>query len=65
MKPECFCDVVIEVAIIRPGPIEGDMVHPISRALDANHPYFDVTSGACLKRTLGVPLFREMLRSQW
>ena len=61
LKPRCFYDLVIEVAIIRPGPIQGDMVHPYLRrrdgkeAIDYLHPSLE----PILKRTLGVPLFQE------
>ena len=63
MKPECFYDVVIEVAIIRPGPIQGDMVHPYlaRRAGRAPPTYFDPRLEPVLKRTLGVPLFQEQM----
>src|SRR5436189_4599592 len=63
MKPECFYDVVIEVAIIRPGPIQGDMVHPYlaRRAGKEQVTYFDDRLEAVLKRTLGVPLFQEQM----
>jgi error-prone DNA polymerase len=63
MKPECFYDVVIEVAIIRPGPIQGDMVHPYlaRRAGRENVTYFDDRLKPILERTLGVPLFQEQM----
>jgi len=63
MKPECFYDVVIEVAIIRPGPIQGDMVHPyLARRAGRESPtYFDPRLEPVLKRTLGVPLFQEQM----
>jgi error-prone DNA polymerase len=63
MKPECFYDVVIEVAIIRPGPIQGDMVHPYlaRRAGRESVTYFDPRLEPVLKRTLGVPLFQEQM----
>ena len=67
MKPKCFYDVVIEVAIIRPGPIQGDMVHPYlaRRAGREKITYFhrDLESvlKPILKRTLGVPLFQEQM----
>jgi len=63
MKPKCFYDVVIEVAIIRPGPIQGDMVHPYL-ARRAGHEaitYFDPRLEPVLGRTLGVPLFQEQM----
>src|SRR5206468_6999675 len=63
LKPECFYDVVVEVAIIRPGPIQGDMVHPYlaRRAGREEVTYFDERLEPVLKRTLGVPLFQEQL----
>src|SRR6266496_2045350 len=63
MKPKCFYDVVIEVAIIRPGPIQGDMVHPYLARRAGKEPvtYFDDRLKAVLKRTLGVPLFQEQM----
>jgi error-prone DNA polymerase len=63
MKPKCFYDVVIEVAIIRPGPIQGDMVHPYlaRRAGREKVTYFDPRLEPILERTLGVPLFQEQM----
>jgi error-prone DNA polymerase len=63
MKPECFYDVVIEVAIIRPGPIQGDMVHPYLARRAKKEPvtYFDDRLRPVLQRTLGVPLFQEQM----
>src|SRR6266849_1905607 len=63
MKPECFYDVVIEVAIIRPGPIQGEMVHPyLARRAGREPPtYFDLRLEPVLGRTLGVPLFQEQM----
>src|SRR2546427_8693787 len=63
MKPECFYDVVIEVAIIRPGPIQGDMVHPYlaRRAGREEVTYFDERLKPVLGRTLGVPVFQEQM----
>ena len=57
MKPKCFYDVVIEVAIIRPGPIQGDMVHPYLNRRAGREPvtYFDERLKPVLGRTLGVP----------
>jgi error-prone DNA polymerase len=61
MKPACFYDLVIEVAIVRPGPIQGDMVHPYIRRRngeeDVDYPSEEIRS--ILERTLGVPLFQE------
>ncbi|MEP6602346.1 MAG: error-prone DNA polymerase [Spartobacteria bacterium] len=63
MKPKCFYDVVIEVAIIRPGPIQGDMVHPYLARRAGREPvtYFDPRLKPILGRTLGVPLFQEQM----
>ncbi len=61
LKPACFYDLVIEVAIVRPGPIQGDMVHPYLRRRNGEEPV-DYPSPALkeiLGRTLGVPLFQE------
>jgi error-prone DNA polymerase len=63
LQPKCFYDVVIEVAIIRPGPIQGDMVHPYlaRRAGREKVTYFDPRLEPVLGRTLGVPLFQEQM----
>src|SRR5687768_8751876 len=61
LKPKCFYDLVIEVAIVRPGPIQGDMVHPYLRRRNGQEPveYPSKELEAILGRTLGVPLFQE------
>jgi DNA polymerase III alpha subunit len=61
LKPRCFYDLVIEVAIVRPGPIIGDMVHPFLRRRNKEEPvnYPDEKIKQVLGRTLGVPLFQE------
>lgn len=61
LKPKCFYDLVIEVAIVRPGPIQGDMVHPYLRRRNGQEPveYPSKELKAILGRTLGVPLFQE------
>jgi error-prone DNA polymerase len=61
LKPRQFYDLVIEVAIIRPGPIQGDMVHPYLRRRNGEEPvtYLHPSLEPILKRTLGVPLFQE------
>ena len=61
LKPKCFYDLVIEVAIVRPGPIQGDMVHPYLRRRDGKEPieYPSKELEQILGRTLGVPLFQE------
>jgi error-prone DNA polymerase len=63
LKPRCFYDLVIEVAIVRPGPIQGDMVHPYlaRRAKRETVTYFDDRLKPVLERTLGVPLFQEQM----
>ncbi|MEQ1853090.1 MAG: error-prone DNA polymerase, partial [Chthoniobacteraceae bacterium] len=63
MKPRCFYDVVVEVAIIRPGPIQGGLVHPFLARRQGREPvtYFDERLRPVLERTLGVPLFQEQL----
>jgi error-prone DNA polymerase len=63
LKPQCFYDVVVEVAIIRPGPIQGDMVHPYLARRAGRQPvvYYDERLRPVLERTLGVPLFQEQL----
>jgi error-prone DNA polymerase len=62
LRPQTFYDLVIEVAIVRPGPIQGDMVHPYLRRRNKEEP---VTYPPKLKevfeRTLGVPLFQEQV----
>ena len=61
LKPTCFYDLVIEVAIVRPGPIQGDMVHPYLRRRNGEEPveYPSKELEDILGRTLGVPLFQE------
>jgi len=61
LRPQCFYDLVIEVAIVRPGPIQGDMVHPYLRRRNGEEPveYPSKELEAILGRTLGVPLFQE------
>ena len=61
LKPQCFYDLVIEVAIVRPGPIQGDMVHPYLRRRDGREPvdYPSEALRSVLGKTLGVPLFQE------
>src|SRR5258706_13700557 len=61
LKPKEFYDLVIEVAIVRPGPIQGDMVHPYLRRRQGlekvSYPSKDLAT--VLGKTLGVPLFQE------
>jgi error-prone DNA polymerase len=61
LKPTCFYDIVMQVAIIRPGPIQGDMVHPFLRRRNGQEPvtYPHPKLKPILERTLGVPLFQE------
>jgi error-prone DNA polymerase len=61
LKPRCFYDLVIEVAIVRPGPIQGGMVHPYLRRREGSEPveYPSEEVRETLERTLGVPLFQE------
>jgi error-prone DNA polymerase len=61
LRPRCFYDLVIEVAIVRPGPIQGQMVHPYLRRRNGEEAvsYPDATVERILKKTLGVPLFQE------
>lgn len=61
LKPQNFYDLVIEVAIVRPGPIQGDMVHPYLRRRRGQEPisYPSKELEAVLSKTLGVPLFQE------
>ena len=63
LQPACFYDLVIQIAIVRPGPIQGDMVHPFLRRR-AGKEAVDYPSKAVegvLKRTLGVPIFQEQV----
>ena len=64
MKPRCFYDLVIEVAIIRPGPIQGDMVHPYIRRRNGEEQVSFPSDelGEVLGKTLGVPLFQEQAK---
>jgi error-prone DNA polymerase len=63
LKPACFYDLVVEVALIRPGPIVGQMVHPYLNRRAGQEPviYDHPLLEPILKRTLGVPLFQEQL----
>jgi error-prone DNA polymerase len=63
MKPRRFYDIVVQVAIIRPGPIVGKMVHPYLNRRQGREPpdYLHPSLEPVLKRTLGVPLFQEQL----
>jgi error-prone DNA polymerase len=63
LKPRCFYDLVIEIAIVRPGPIQGGMVHPYLKRRQglevANYPSPEIK--AVLERTLGIPVFQEQV----
>ncbi len=63
LRPRCFYDLVVQVAIVRPGPIQGGMVHPYLQA--RAHPeavqYASPKLQAALQRTLGVPIFQEQV----
>jgi error-prone DNA polymerase len=63
LRPRCFYDLVIEVAIVRPGPIQGGMVHPYLRRRTGEEPvtYAHPALVPILERTLGVPLFQEQV----
>lgn len=63
LKPACFYDLVIEIAIVRPGPIQGDMVHPYLRRRQGLETvsYPDEAVKAVLQSTLGVPIFQEQV----
>jgi error-prone DNA polymerase len=63
LRPRCFYDLVIEVALIRPGPIQGGSVHPYLRRRNGEEPvtYPHPLLEATLAKTLGVPLFQEQL----
>lgn len=63
LKPACFYDLVIEVAIVRPGPIQGGMVHPYLRRRQKKEPvtYPSEALRSVLERTLGVPIFQEQV----
>ncbi|WP_372383976.1 error-prone DNA polymerase [Vibrio sp. BS-M-Sm-2] len=63
LRPKAYYDLVIQIAIVRPGPIQGDMVHPFLKRRDGiepiSYPSKDVES--VLSRTLGVPIFQEQV----
>ncbi|OIQ24757.1 error-prone DNA polymerase [uncultured Vibrio sp.] len=63
LKPKCYYDLVIQIAIVRPGPIQGDMVHPFLKRRDGvervSYPSEEVR--AVLSRTMGVPIFQEQV----
>ena len=61
LRPRCWYDLVIEVSLVRPGPIQGDMVHPYLRRRNGTEPtvYPNEAIKKVLQRTLGVPIFQE------
>nr|WP_196138559.1 error-prone DNA polymerase [Aliikangiella sp. G2MR2-5] len=63
LKPRCFYDLVIQIAIVRPGPIQGNMVHPFLKRrngeIEETYPNEEIRQ--VLKRTLGVPIFQEQV----
>ena len=63
LKPACFHDLVVEVAIVRPGPIQGGMVHPYLRRRQGLDPVVYPSDGIkdILEKTLGIPLFQEQV----
>ena len=63
VQPRCFYDLVIEVGLIRPGPIQGNAVNPYIRRRRGDEPvtYLHPRLEPILKRTLGVPLFQEQM----
>ena len=63
LRPRCFYDLVIEVAIVRPGPIQGGMVHPYLNRRQGKEPvvYPSEALREALGRTLGVPVFQEQV----
>ncbi|MDE2152041.1 MAG: error-prone DNA polymerase [Betaproteobacteria bacterium] len=63
LRPRCFYDLVVEVAIVRPGPIQGGMVHPYLRRRQGLEPvhYPSPALRQALQRTLGVPVFQEQV----
>ena len=63
LAPKCFYDIVVEVALIRPGPIQGNSVHPYIERAKGREPvtYLHPSLAKSLSKTLGVPLFQEQL----
>lgn len=63
LRPRCYYDLVIQVAIVRPGPIQGDMVHPYLQRRASTEPVVYPNTGVqgVLERTLGVPIFQEQV----
>lgn len=63
LQPRCFYDLIIEIAIVRPGPIQGNMVHPYLRRRAGEEPitYISDAIKDVLEPTLGVPIFQEQV----
>ncbi|WP_396124828.1 error-prone DNA polymerase [Corynebacterium sp. HS2168-gen11] len=63
LRPQCFFDLVVEVALVRPGPIQGESVHPYLRRRNGEEPitYEHPVLEKALGKTLGIPLFQEQL----
>ncbi|MCW8334706.1 error-prone DNA polymerase [Vibrio paucivorans] len=63
LKPACYYDLVIQIAIVRPGPIQGDMVHPFLKRRNGTEPveYPSEDVREVLSRTMGVPIFQEQV----
>src|SRR5205085_5893963 len=63
LQPHCFYDLVVEVAIVRPGPIQGGMIHPYLRRRSGEEPvsYPSPEVAGVLGKTLGVPIFQEQV----
>lgn len=61
LRPRCFYDIIVSIALVRPGPIQGNIVHPYMRRRSGEEPitYLHPTLEPILARTLGVPLFQE------
>ncbi|MFT4653135.1 MAG: error-prone DNA polymerase [Kangiellaceae bacterium] len=63
LKPTCYYDLVVQIAIVRPGPIQGDMVHPFLKRRDGLEAvsYPSLAVKKVLERTMGVPIFQEQV----
>lgn len=63
LRPRCYYDLVVQIALVRPGPIQGDMVHPYLRRRQGLEPatYPNEAVKSVLGRTLGVPIFQEQV----
>ena len=63
LRPRCYYDLVVEVALVRPGPIQGDMVHPYLKRRQGREPIEKISPAVdkVLERTCGVPIFQEQV----